>query len=98
MDDATKRLLLQAKEEIVTLRRANELLGAKVEMIDLFACVLHTRPAGQAMGMGEDVAWKIDRAIAEAEPKALARERTAAEAQAKREQILGRERRTAAEP
>lgn len=66
MDDATKRLLLEAKEEIISLRRRNEILGAKVDMIDLFACVLHTRPAGQAMGMSEDVAWKIERAITDA--------------------------------
>ena len=54
-----KELLQEAREEIVSLRRRNEILGAKVEMIDLFACVLHTRPEFPSRGMAEDVAWKL---------------------------------------
>lgn len=64
MDDETRRLLLQAKEEISSLRRANEILGAKVEVMELFACVLHTDPARRSQGMGEDICWKIDMKIA----------------------------------
>ena len=54
-----KDLLQEARAEILHLRRRNEVLAAKVEMIDLFACVLHTRPAVPVEGMGEDIAWKL---------------------------------------
>lgn len=63
MDDVTRRLLTDAMEEIRHLRRVNEVLGAKVEMIDLFKTVLHTRPDYDRRGYGEDVAWKIDLAL-----------------------------------
>ena len=56
-----KDLLIQAREEIRQLRRANEILAAKVEMIDLFACVLHTRPASHSVGAAVDVAWREHR-------------------------------------
>lgn len=62
-----KDLLIQAASEIRQLRRANEILAAKVEMIDLFACVLHTRPATHSVGAAVDVAWLLDKEIAEFE-------------------------------
>lgn len=37
-----KELLNDARHEILNLRRENEILRAKQEMIDLFACVLNT--------------------------------------------------------
>ena len=58
-----KELLLQASAEIKLLRRQNEILSAKVEMIDLFACLLFTQPARRSESMGEDIAWKLDKAI-----------------------------------
>ena len=58
-------LLEEAREEIVHLRRRNEILSAKVEMIDLFACILYTRPWIPAEGQGEDVAWKLEQKIRE---------------------------------
>ncbi len=58
-----KELLQEAHEEILHLRRQNQILAAKVEMIDLFACVLHTRPATLVKSMGEDVAWKLQQKI-----------------------------------
>lgn len=60
----SRELLVRAAAEIRELRRRNEILSAKVEMIDLFACVLHTQPARQSVGMAEDVAWAIDREVA----------------------------------
>lgn len=63
MDQDTKNLLAQAAAEIRQLRRVNEILGAKVEMIELFSCVLRSRPAGQSQAMAEDIAWRIDRHI-----------------------------------
>jgi hypothetical protein len=62
-----KNLLLQAKEEILQLRRQNELLSAKVETMELFALVLRTQPSYTGMTMGEDVAWKLDRQIRQME-------------------------------
>lgn len=61
------RLLNEAREEIERLRRHNEILSAKVEMIDLFAVVLHTRPEYPSRGMAEDVAWKIRKRVAQLE-------------------------------
>ena len=60
-----KHLLQEAREEILCLRRSNEILSAKVEMIDLFACVLHTSPAHHSVGEGEDIAWKLQERINE---------------------------------
>ena len=54
-----KELLLRAKVEIEDLRQRNESLAAKVEVMDLFACVLHTEPARRSVGEGEDIAWLL---------------------------------------
>ncbi len=58
-----KHLLISAKSEIEQLRRQNEILNAKVEVMDLFACVLHTQPARHSIGQCEDVAWKLQQEI-----------------------------------
>lgn len=60
-----KDLLEEAREEIIHLRRRNEILSAKVEMIDLFACVLNTRPWEPRETVGEDIAWKLQKKINE---------------------------------
>ena len=60
-----KHLLQDARSEILQLRRENELLRAKQEMVDLFATVLYSKPYAPSQGMGEDVAWKLERAITE---------------------------------
>lgn len=62
-----KNLLEQARDEILHLRRDNEILRAKVEVMDLFACVLHTTAAGRSQGMAEDVAWRLQQKITELE-------------------------------
>lgn len=56
-------LLRDAREEILGLRREAEILRAKVEMIDLFACVLHTQAASRSQGAAPDVAWAIQQEI-----------------------------------
>jgi len=53
----------EARHEIIRLRRANELLQAKVDVMDLFACVLHTTPAYQGQGMSIDIAWQLQQEI-----------------------------------
>lgn len=63
MPENFKSLLQRAREEIITLRRANEILSAKQEMIDLFAVVLNTQPAYRNQAATEDVAWLLQREI-----------------------------------
>lgn len=58
-----KQLLIDARNEITALRRTNEILAAKVEMIDLFALVLHTEPARQSRGACPDIAWQLSQAV-----------------------------------
>lgn len=60
-----KDLLQSAMHEIAGLRRQNEILQAKVEVMDLFACVLHTTAASRTQGMSVDVAWQLQKAIDE---------------------------------
>lgn len=61
--DEDKRTMQQAAEEIRQLRRENEILGAKVEVMELFGLVFRTQPNYGNRGMSEDVVWKIERAI-----------------------------------
>lgn len=53
-------LLLKAKEEITALRRLNDILAAKVETMELFATVLHTKPAFRSSAASEDICWEIN--------------------------------------
>ncbi len=64
-----KNLLKEAAYEIRDLRRRNEILSAKVEVMDLFAMVLNTEPARRGQGMSSDVAWQLDKAATEIEEK-----------------------------
>lgn len=59
--ETVKHLLLEAKNEIIRLRRANELLAAKVEVVDVFAAALLGKP--QPMGMAPDVVWALEKEI-----------------------------------
>lgn len=70
--DALTELLANAMHEIRELRRRNELLSAKVEMVDLFACVLHRQPASRSQGATVDVAWLLQKKIDEIEQSARA--------------------------
>lgn len=55
------RALAEAQQEIRDLRNTNQILGAKVEMIDLFALVLHTKPAEQGRAMKVDIVGELER-------------------------------------
>lgn len=55
-------LLLDASHEIKQLRRANELLHAKVEVIDIFACAMGMK---RESGASPDVVWAIDKYLRE---------------------------------
>lgn len=58
-----EEVLLGAQQEIISLRRQNELLRAKVEVMDLFACVLHTTAASRSEGMSIDIAWQLGKEL-----------------------------------
>lgn len=58
-----KELLIDAESTILQMRRELEILRARVEMIDLFAMVLHTQPASRSQGMSPDVAWALRKEI-----------------------------------
>ena len=60
-----KDLLEAAKAEIVSLRRTNEILAAKVQTMELFATVLHTEPARSRESVAIDVAWQLQKKIDE---------------------------------
>ena len=67
--DEVNDTLRLAADEIRRLRNQNALLGAKVEVLDLVGLLVNGR---QSVGMGEDIAWKIDRLIANREGNAKA--------------------------
>jgi hypothetical protein len=52
-------LLRDAESEIESLRRRNELLGAKVEVFDQLMCLLHTKPAERVQCAAPDVLYQL---------------------------------------
>ena len=70
MDNETKNVLLQAKHEILSLRQSNSIMGAKLDGIDIAMQLLNATPQRHnSIGMGEDVAWRIDGLITSKEEK-----------------------------
>jgi len=63
--NALEQTLHEAKQTILQLRRTNEILSAKVEVMNLFATVLHTQPAYNSQSMSPDVCWEIDNRLKE---------------------------------
>lgn len=53
--------LKDAAATINSLRKENAILAAKVEVMDLFACVLYTTPATRNQPMEVDAAWLCER-------------------------------------
>ena len=62
-------LLTDAIHEIRSLRRQNEILSAKVEVMDFFAMVLHTTPAQPSQGFSPDVAYALEQEVAKLDAK-----------------------------
>jgi hypothetical protein len=52
---------MQARHEILALRSANEILAAKVSVVEVFAAALGLRHTGG--GMSPDIAWELERQI-----------------------------------
>ena len=61
-----KHLLLEAASEIEALRRANELLQAKVDVVEVFSVAL--LGPRRSMGMSVDVVWSLRKKAAELMP------------------------------
>ena len=57
----TIEILTEARHEILSLRRRNEILSAKVEVFDSLMCLLHTSPAQHLQGACVDVAWQLEK-------------------------------------
>lgn len=62
-----RTLLRDANFEIRQLRKQNELMRARLDMFDSVMMLLHSTPSHESRGMTEDVAWKIDKFLAENE-------------------------------
>jgi hypothetical protein len=54
-------LMSEAAGEIRQLRHANEVLAAKVEVMELFAVVLNTSPAYRSQGASVDVVGLLEK-------------------------------------
>ena len=65
MEEELKQLLNSAINEVTILRRRNEILEAKVSMIELFELVFNTKPNYSSQGMGEDIIWKMRKYLEE---------------------------------
>lgn len=57
----TKQLLEAAKYEITVLRKANEILAARVDTLDIIAVAMGMRK--QTQGFGIDVVPELEKAI-----------------------------------
>jgi hypothetical protein len=70
--DQTLDTLRSACGEIERLRQRNMILEAKVEVMDAFMCVLHTKPAEcHNQGFGIDVSWEVKKLADEIEVNGL---------------------------
>jgi hypothetical protein len=56
-----KHILMNAKQEIIDLRRRNEILSAQMAIVDVFAAALGLHRDSGAMG--PDVAWELQQEI-----------------------------------
>jgi hypothetical protein len=61
--DMVTVLLEEARHEIVSLRRANQVLGAKMEVVELFGRIFEAQAPRRGYGESIDVAWKIEQEL-----------------------------------
>ena len=62
-----EHMIRHAVNDIRNLKHENEVLRAKVEMIDLFAEVFRTEPRNRSCIMAPDVVWELERHLKSAE-------------------------------
>lgn len=65
-----KQLLIEARQEILDLRRRNEILSAQMGVVEVFAAALGLERIEGAMA--PDVAWKLQKEIDELSRQELA--------------------------
>lgn len=65
LDRDVLRLLQLAEQEIVKMRRRNEVLEAKVSVVEIFDRAITAQYMTPSIGYSEDVAWAISKRIAE---------------------------------
>ena len=58
-----KELLIEARQEILNLRRRNEILSAQMGVVEVFAAALGLKR--NEGGMAPDVAWALQKKIDE---------------------------------
>ena len=66
-----KQELIDAVHEINSLRRENEILRAKVEVMEFFALVLHTKPQCFGILASPDIVQKLNETIQQIEKEEL---------------------------
>lgn len=72
MNEEVREILSQAQQEIVVLRRRVEIMHAQLEVFYRCSDMVNAHPPGKLQqGQGEDVAWKIDQVLKEAERNTL---------------------------
>lgn len=60
-----KELLQRALSEIKSLRKSNELMGARLDMFDSVMSALHGSPANNGRGLtSPDIAYEIEKHLA----------------------------------
>ncbi|WP_127523649.1 hypothetical protein [Mesorhizobium sp. Z1-4] len=60
-------MMRRCREEIVSLRRANAELAPKAQAYDDMSKLIRVAIPERAVGMGEDLAWTLDKRIREVE-------------------------------
>lgn len=60
-----RHLLMRAIDEVTQLRRSNEILGAKVEVMELFGAVFRTHPNYGNDCVTEDIVWRMQQRVDE---------------------------------
>ena len=61
MNEHIKQLLNTSKNEILQLRRQNELLGVQLDIVHVFAVALGIKQHN--MGASVDICWEIDKVL-----------------------------------
>lgn len=61
----TELLLQQAAAEITSLRKANKIMKARLDMFDDMMILFATEPRRESQGMSPDLVWAIEKHLKE---------------------------------
>ncbi len=65
MTQNVEKLLEFAREEIVALRRANEIHASNDSELDFLSLVFHTSQQKSHIGFGDNLLWKLEAALSD---------------------------------